>query len=315
MGPITRPQRYLILAAILAIVASALWYVLFSSQGVKVEFEKTSPAPPAAEDKRPVLRVAVAAMISPEATRDNYNELLHIIGDKVGRRVIFLQRRTYAEVNALIEKKEVDLAFVCSGPYVAGKDRFGLEILAVPVSHGRSVYYSYIIVNKDSTAGSLSDMRGKTFAFTDPDSNTGYLVPTYMLAQQGETPGSFFKHTLFTNSHDNSIKAVADGQVDSASVDSLIYDFLYTAGDPNAARTRILTKSSPYGIPPVVVHPALNNNLKLQLKAALLSLHQDPEARKLLDKLQIDRFQEGDPGMYDSVREMNRWLAKRRTKE
>jgi len=136
-----------------------------------------------------------------------------------------------------------------------------------------------------------------------------------MLAQQGETPGSFFKHTFFTNSHDNSIKAVADGQADAASVDSLIYDFLYTAGDPYATRTRVLTKSSPYGIPPVVVHPSLDNKLKLQLKATLLSLHEDPEAKKLLDKLQIDRFQEGNPGMYDSVREMNRWLAKRSGKK
>ncbi len=136
-----------------------------------------------------------------------------------------------------------------------------------------------------------------------------------MLAQMGETPGTFFKHTYFTNSHDNSIKAVADGQADAASVDSLIYDYLNTAGDPDASRTRILTKSSPYGIPPVVVHPALDNKLKRQLKAALLSLHEDPEARKLLDKLQIDRFREGDPGMYDSVREMNLWLAKRSGKK
>jgi len=307
-----RPLRYLIIAVMLAVITSAICYALFSSQGVRVNFERTAfSTPPPSEDKRPVLRVAVAAMISPEATRDYYDNILDIIGDKIGRRVVFLQRKTYAEVNALIEKKEVDLAFVCSGPYVSGKDRFGLELLAIPVCHGKPVYYSYIIVPKDSPANSFRDLRGKTFAFTDPDSNTGCMVPRYMLAQIGETPKSFFKHTFFTNSHDNSIKAVAEGEADGASVDSLIWDFLYSSGDPDATRTRIAGKSSPFGIPPVVVHPDLDEGLKRQLKTAILSLHKDPQAKKLLDRLQIDKFQAGDPGMYDSVREINRWVSKR----
>lgn len=305
-------QMVIVLAAAVAILAASAWYVLFRTQGTRVELGNVSHANGEMQaDNRPVLRVAVAAMVSPEATRSYYNDLLGLIGDKVGRRVVFLQRRTYAEVSALLEKKEVDVAFECAGPYVADHDRFGIEILAVPVSHGKNVYYSYVIVPKDSPVTTLDGLRGSRFAFTDPDSNTGCLVPKFMLAKRGEKPASFFGETFFTNSHDNSIKAVADGLADGASVDSLIWDFLDSSGSPFTARTRIIEKSPPYGIPPIVVHPGLDPVLKARLKESILSLHDDPRAKQVMARLQIDRFEPGDDRMYDSVREMNRWLLKK----
>ena len=84
------------------------------------------------------------------------------------------------------------------------------------------MYHSYFIVNTNSSIQSFDALKGKTFAFTDPHSNTGCLVPTYVLAKRGETPDSFFKEAFFNNSHDNSIKAVAQGLSDGAAVDSLI---------------------------------------------------------------------------------------------
>ncbi len=82
------------------------------------------------------LKVAVAAMISPEVTRKYYNELLELIACSVDRDVEFIQRQTYAEISMLLEEKKIDMAFVCSGPYAECHDRFGLEILAVPVVNG-----------------------------------------------------------------------------------------------------------------------------------------------------------------------------------
>ena len=143
-------------------------------------------------DTRPIMRVAVAAMISPQLTAHYYSDLARVIGDRVGRRVEFVQRKTYDEVNDLLEKRKIDLAFVCSGPYVLGHEKFGMEILAVPQAHGRRVYHSYFIVPRDSPARSLDDLRGKTFAFTDPASNTGCVVPKYVLAQRGEDARNIF---------------------------------------------------------------------------------------------------------------------------
>lgn len=254
------------------------------------------------------LRVAVAAMVSPERAAHYYADLMQLIGARLNRPVTMVQRKTYAEVNALLEKREIDFAFVCSGAYVDGRERFGMELLAVPVVHGAAVYHSYILAARDGTARSFDDLRGKRFAFTDPKSNTGALVPRYMLARRGETAQSFFADSFFTYSHDNSIHAVASGLADGAAVDSLIWEHMSAAGSADTVRTRIVEKSPPYGIPPVVIHPAADAGFKDRLRTLLLGLHRDAEAAVLLKNLAIDRFELGNDAMYDSVRQMERWL-------
>ena len=289
----------------------AFWLGLFSGPGIrKVDFQVVSPSdePDAGNDRRPILRVAVGAMISPAITTQCYEDLLKWLGDQVGRRTVFSQRKTYAEVNALLENQSIDLAFVCAGPYVDGHAKFGMEIIAVPVVDGRKDYFSYILARKDSRLVSFDDLRGKRFAFTDPHSNTGCLVPRYMLAQRKETPESFFSETFYTYSHDNSIKAVAEGMADGAAVDSLIWEFMKANDPASVANTVVIEKSPPYGIPPVVVHPALDPILKAQLKKVLLSLHRDPVALSLIKKIRIEKFDEGSDSLYQTVREMESWL-------
>ncbi|MCP5371250.1 MAG: phosphate/phosphite/phosphonate ABC transporter substrate-binding protein [Hyphomicrobiales bacterium] len=256
----------------------------------------------------PTLRVAIAAMISPETTKEYYGDLMREIGKRLGRRTVFLQRKTYAEVNHLLEKKEVDLAFVCAGPYVDGNQRFGMEILAVPVVDGKSTYRSLTIVHRDSDIRTFDDLKGRRFAFTDPDSNTGHLVPRYVLAQRGATPETFFSETFFTNSHDNSIRAVALGLADGASVDSLVWKFMRDSDSQIAGLTRVVQESPRYGIPPVVVHPSLAADTKQQLRETFLNLAQDKKVAPLLKKLRIDRFVAGQDGAYDTVRDMQSWV-------
>jgi phosphonate transport system substrate-binding protein len=310
--------RISILVAATALFMTATILVAFGSLSERsaavVDFDdKTLDAPadtPAPGDVRPTLRVAVAAIISPEVTRRYYDDLLDLLGDRLGYRIVFIQKRTYKEVNDLLEHKEVDLAFVCAGPYVQGHRTFGLEILAVPVMRGQKVYRAYFLVGKNSGIKSLEDLRGKRFAFTDPDSHTGYLVPRFLLSQRGQTPESYFGEQFFTHSHDNSIKAVADGLADGAAVTSFVWEFMNAVDPISTAKTIIIEKSPPYGIPPVVVHPELEAHTKARLKQFLLAVHEDAQGAPLLRRLQIDRFEPGDDAMYDSVRQMQDWLER-----
>ncbi len=303
-------KRWLTLLSValgIVAIATLLWFVRGTETSHRVDMTDLvkSEAEPRPDS---VLRVAVATMISPKETENSYFELLRLVGKHVGREVRFFQRKTYAEVNDLLERREIDLAFVCSEPYVNGHKRFGMELLAVPVVHGNTVYHSYFIVRRDGPIKDMDGLRGLRFAFADPDSNTGYLVPTYVLRLRGETPKSFFGETFFTHSHDNSIKAVADGLADGAAVDSLVWEYINATNPTDTARTRIIDKSPPYGIPPVVVHPALSSELKQQLREVFLHLHEDPQAAPLLKNLQIDRFVTGNDAMYDSVRKMQQDL-------
>lgn len=301
--------------AFLAVLAVGLAGVLSETEAVLIDETKVV-SQNCCEDagagySKQTLRVAIAAMISPETTKQYYGDLMRLIGKRLGRRTVFLQRKTYAEVNRLVEAKEVDLAFVCAGPYVDGHDKFGMEILAVPVVNGERFYRGHLIVRRDSNIQTLEDLRGKRFAFTDPDSNTGSLVPRYILAQRGLTPEKFFNETFFTNSHDNSIKAVSDGLADGAAVDSLVWEFMKSTDPEVVNRTRVVHSSPRYGIPPVVVHPQLGADVKAEMRKIFLSLHGDSEASPLLGQLRIERFEAGDDDAYDRVREMRDWIALR----
>lgn len=254
------------------------------------------------------VRIAVGGMITPKEGVVYYRDLLRYIQDQIGKKIKYVDRESYAEINEMLRTGKLEAAFVCSGPYTNGKKQFGLELLVAPQAYGATVYYSYILVAKDSPFQSFETLRGTRFAFTDPLSNTGRLVPTYMLAKMNETPENFFKEIIFTRSHDKSIKAVAQGIVDGAAVDSLIWEYLNATNPEFTSKTRILKKSPPYAIPPVAVPRRLDPGLKDKMKQAFLNAHLDPKGQEILQKMKIDKFVEISDRAYDSVREMQDWL-------
>ena len=255
--------------------------------GFSSKLHIAEPEQPSASQK--TLRVAIAAMISPRETFSYYNALIDYIGSQMGYDIQLVQRKTYGEINALFPKRQIDLAFVCTGPYAIGQKSYGFEGLATPIIRGEPYYYSYLIVHKDSTYQNLSDLKGSVFAYTDPESNTGALVPNYWLLQMNETP-SFFKNITYTYSHDNSILAVAKGLVDGAAIDGHIWEFYHRHNPFYTDRTRVIKKSQPFGSPPLVASTYLDGQLKTKIQKVVLSMHFNAAGKKILDELLIDKF-------------------------
>lgn len=264
------------------------------------------PASPATLAPADPLRIAVAAMISPGETITVYQELMAYLGERLGRRVELKQRRTYQEVNDMLGVGKLEAAILCSGTYVHAHRQYGVGLLAVPAIRGSPTYHSYLITRAASSARSLADLRGKRFAYTDPLSTSGYVYPVYALLQAGQRPATYFAKTLFTYSHDNSIEAVAEGVVDGASVDSLIYDHLAKTNPSLLARTRVVHRSPAFGAPPVAVPRSLSRETKQSLQDLLLGMHRDPRGGAILRKLGIDAFISGDDSLYDGIRRMLR---------
>ena len=130
----------------------------------------------------------------------------------------------------------------------------------------------------------------------------------YYLAEYNKIPESYFKETFFTYSHDNSIKAVAEGLADGAAVNSLVWDFMNRVDPALTSRTSIIKKSPPYGIPPIAVHPSMEEEKKEKLRTLFFTLHEDPEGAKILNSMLIDRFEPGNDADYNSVREMQKFI-------
>lgn len=259
------------------------------------------------------LRVAVAAMISPKETLVYYQQLLDYIGDQLGYTIQLVQRRTYGEVNEMFPKRQIDLAFICTGPYALGKDMFDFEALATPVVRGEPFYRSYLIVNKSSPYRSLADLRGRVFAFTDPESNTGTLVPNFWLGEMNEHSSEFFERVTYTYSHDNSIMAVAKGLVDGAAVDGHKWEYYRIRNPYYTDMTRVIRRSEPFGSPPLVASVYLPEDLKSRIRELLYSMHDDPKGKHILDELMIERFAEPREEWYESVRKIYRQLRRRMT--
>lgn len=253
----------------------------------------------------------MGAMVTPKEGFIYYKQLAEYIEKRLGRPVKLVDRGNYEEVNRLLETGDLDAAFVCSGPYVEGKNRFRLQLVAMPLVKGKPVYHSYIIVPQNSPAHRIEDLRGKVFAFTDPKSHSGKLVPTYMLSRINETPQRFFQKIEFTYGHDNSIRAVAEQLVDGAAVDSLVWEYMAVKNPDLTAKTRILLRSEPFGIPPFVVRPGIATEQKLKLQQILLNITDNEEGRRIIKGMMIDGFVRGDDDNYDTIRAMYGWLSKR----
>jgi phosphonate transport system substrate-binding protein len=281
---------------------------------IQIDFsspEQPTPTASSSEAAPGVIRLAIASVISPLPTSDLYENLANYLGSKLGRKVELVQGKTYAETNDLVKSGDVTLALVCTNPYLQGREDFGMELLAAPVVNGATVYYSLLIAGNRSQAQSLKDLRGATFAFSDPLSNSGRLAPLYQLALLGESPDAFFSRTIFTYAHDSSIRAVAEGVVDAAAVDSLVFENLKSTDPDDVGRVRVIERWGPFGINPFVVNPGLDPSLKAQLRSVLLGMHEDQDGAAILARIGIERFVVPDDSIYDSVREMRAFLRAR----
>lgn len=271
--------------------------------------KKVSTSSSASSGTEVPLRIGMGAMITPKEGYIFYRQLKDYLEVRLGRKVVLVDRGSYEEMNQLLGSGGVELAFICAGPYVEAHEKDGVEIIAMPLVKGKPSYHSYIIVPKDSPAKSLMDLKGKSFAFTDPKSNTGKLIPTYLLARQGKRPETFFASTTYTYGHDKSIMAVAEKLADGAAVDSLIWEYMQQKQPAVTARVKVIDRSDPYGIPPVVARRGVPADTVKKVQQILFTMHKDVEGRKILAGMMTDRFVPGDDSNYDSIREINRWLV------
>ncbi len=237
-------------------------------------------------------RLAFASVLSPERSTVVYARLSTYLAERMGRPVEVIRRRTYAELNELLRAGAADAGLICTGAFAAGEDQFGLEALVVPVIGGQRTYRSYIITRRDAGLRSFDALRGASFAFTDPLSNTGYRYVAVKLRGGGTDPDRFFARVLFTYSHDNSILAVRDGVVDGASVDSIVWDELVRR-DPSLEREVVVVeRSEEFPINPLAVPGNMGPELRALLRDAFLTMDEVPEGREILEELGTDRFED-----------------------
>lgn len=217
-----------------------------------------------------------------------------------GYPVSLVTRRTYQEITALLTSGQLDAAWICGFPYVA--HRAELQLVAVPLWHHKPLYQSYLIVDRDRKGTEITDLRGDIHAFSDPDSNSGFLVTRAALAERHLRPETFFAKTFFTYGHRNVIRAVASGLAGSGSVDGYVYDVVAELEPKVTEGTRILKASEWLGFPPIAAPRVPVDQTRLKaLTKALWEMHEDDEGRAVLRMLRLDGFGAEDPASFDAI--------------
>lgn len=218
----------------------------------------------------------------------------------MGQEIELVQRRTYQEISGALLDGSVDAAWTCGYPYLQHRAAFSL--IGVPVWRGRPLYQSYLIVGADDPAASLADLRGAIHAFSDPDSNSGFLVTASDLARSGEAPERFFSRVIFAYGHRNVVRSVAGGLTRSGSVDGYVWEALSAAEPDLTARTRVVARSEWLGFPPFVARRDRTADPAVAAcRAALLALSQTGEGRAALRLLSLDGVVPGEDTLFDGI--------------
>ncbi len=137
------------------------------------------------ESDENTLKFLVLSTVSIKRTYQTYYNLISLVEEKLGQPIQIIQKKTYAEALEAFEKGEVDIGYVCGYLSVLGNERGVMDKLVMPIVEGKDRYTSYLITRKDLNIDSITDLEGRSFAFSDPSSFSGYLVPKHIIEENG----------------------------------------------------------------------------------------------------------------------------------
>src|ERR671919_286060 len=235
-----------------------------------------------------------------------YEALTEEVGRRLGIDAELVVETSYDSC----ERDEHEVCFVCSLPYVTFERR-GISP-AVPVAapvllgeryDGRPIYFSDVIVPRDSIARSFLDLRGRSWAFNEPLSHSGYGMTRYHLLRLGETNG-FFGEVVEAGFHQEAIRMVARKEVDGSAIDSQVLAIELRDHPDLADQVRVVEALGPSTIQPVAVSKRVPEELREAIRDVLLTMAEDPAVRERLARGLVERFVPVDAAAYDDIRMM-----------
>lgn len=231
---------------------------------------------------------------------------------RLGITVEFLAEAPWQERERLLDAGQVEIGWICGLPYVwkADRGRPELELLVAPVMLGdryqnRPIYFSDVIVRRESRYDGFEGLRGGRWAYNEPRSQSGYNITRYHLARIGAERG-FFATSIESGSHLRSIEMVLDGTVDASAIDSTVLELARDQDERIKDELRVLASLGPSPIPPLVIHRRVEKSLRVAIRNALLEMHKEEEGRSLLARGRIRRLQQVRDEDYDPIRIMAR---------
>ena len=229
--------------------------------------------------------------------------LINYLEDELDVEVEIFHATDYRGVIEALRFGKIDIAKLGPKSYIEAKDNYGnVEPIVKFISDtGSPGYRSCLIASTETDIYSPEDAKGAEFAFNDPNSTSGYLVPmTLFLQSMKVKPKEYFSKVTFSGSHEASIIAVNNANVEVASTNLNAIKRAENDGQSSFENLRVIWVSDLIPNDPFVVRSELPNSFKTAIQEAFVNVDQNA-IREFL----WSGFQKVDDAHYQPVRELN----------
>ena len=240
-----------------------------------------------------------------EACDPFYWALAEYLTSSTGLTCAIVDEPDWRQRDRLLDCGEAEIGFVCGLQYLAKRD---FELLAAPVSSGtryrnKPIYFSDLVVASESTYQSFTDAEGAILAFNEPTSHSGCNLIRYHLAVRGLSAG-YFGNIVESGSHRASIEMLLDRRADVAAIDATVLELETLARPELARKLRVIETLGPSPAPPAIVSKRVPRPIKERLRNRLITMHEDPAAKRVLRLARLSRFASVLDVDYEPIRSM-----------
>ncbi len=261
--------------------------------------DKKSPGEKLSEQN--ILRFGHATGENPAIIFGKYSKLLDYLSQKLNRKVIFIQQKTYEDTQEAFLNGAIDMGILNAFSYINVSGSNKIIPIAARVKRNSRTYQTFIIVRRNSNIRSYKDLVGKKFAFGDPFSTSSNLMPRILLFQHGIDPKRDFKKVYIIKKQDSIIFAILNKTVDAGAIAS----FIFNEYDPEVTkRLKIIAKSIKFPLGPFVARKSLGKNLIKRITTILLNMDKNKKGLEALHQAELDRFEPVSDNDYNTIRNM-----------
>jgi phosphonate transport system substrate-binding protein len=241
-----------------------------------------------------------------------YQKVGELIGDKLGCKVeVFVATSYNAEIEAMRNGKLEIGEFGPLGYVLAHQVATAEAVAAFGTADGKpNTYWASIVTYPGSGINTVAEIKGHSFAFSDPASTSGHLFPAYGLRKAGLDPDKDVRG-IFAGSHTSSFEALYNHKVDAGELNSEQLESAMQRGHYKDGDMVFLWKSDPIPTDPFVVRGDLPAEFKKRVIAVLQSLDLsalDPADRKIMVGAGVIRLVPQTDGAYDGIRDLVKTL-------
>ncbi|WP_459208000.1 putative selenate ABC transporter substrate-binding protein [Pseudomonas sp. MLB6B] len=252
-----------------------------------------------------ILRVSAIPDEAPTELLRKFKPLGEYLEQQLGMKVQFVPVADYPAVVEALASDRLDLAWLGGFTFVQVQQKTGNAVPLVQREQDAQFTSKFITARDD--VKSLSDLKGKTFAFGSIASTSGSLMPRYFMLKDGIKPESFFSRIGYSGAHDATVAWVQAGKVDAGVLNASVWDKLVANGKVDTSKVKVFATTPTYFDYNWTVRGSLDPALAQKIKQAFLALDPaKPEQKAILDLQAASRFIETKPENYIGIEEAAR---------